>query len=386
MKKTLLIIFAILSTELVNAQNYVSVQSATLSVFGPINVNFYTLQPGINYKLTMSGLWGDYGGTTHYDTRYNLESAPVDFGFNYFIATPIWLRNQTPSPAGYQASHNYDLYFVGDGSVITYTYNDNGYGDNAGSIQFELFQDCPVINHPIAKDTSVCELSPLTLTATGASNYMWYDAAVGGNTLSATASLSIPSVATTDTFYVNTMHFNGCVSNRDTVIVTANALPTVDLTFSDSQLCSSDAPLMLTEGTPSGGSYSGMGVSGSNFDPSSVSVGNYTITYMYTSTQGCSSADSSTVDVNICTGMRNNVSYQNLKLFPNPNKGMLTVELATIEKEAIVYIYDLMGKCVYTENLSESVSIINLKNLNHGIYIVKLKNGNEATQRKLILE
>jgi hypothetical protein len=385
MKKTLLIIFAILSTELVNAQNYVSVQSTTLSVFGPINVNFYTLQPGINYKLTMSGLWGDYGGTTHYDTRYNLESTPVDFGFNYFIATPLWLRNQTPSPAGYQASHNYDLYFVGDGSVITYTYYDNGYGDNAGSIQFELFQDCPVINHPIARDTAVCELSSLILTATGASNYIWYDAAVGGNTLSATASLSITSVATTDTFYVNTMHFNGCVSNRDTVIVTANALPTVDLTFSNNQLCASDPPLLLTEGIPSGGSYSGMGVSGTNFNPSAVSVGNCTITYIYTSPQGCTSSDSSTIDVNICTGINNNDDQKKLSLYPNPANQSIQIQGLDFNEGVSIKIISIDGKIMKDEVITQLN--INVSDLNSGMYFIELTDAKGKTGvTKLIKE
>ena len=60
-------------------------------------------------------------------------------------------------------------------------------------------------------------------------------------------------------------------------------------------LCDGDAPISLTQGSPSGGTYSGTGVSGSSFDPAS---GTQTITYSLTDVYGCPQSTTGVVTVN----------------------------------------------------------------------------------------
>lgn len=60
-------------------------------------------------------------------------------------------------------------------------------------------------------------------------------------------------------------------------------------------MCETDAPLVLTQGSPSGGTYSGTGVTGSQFDPS---VGTSVITYSLTDVYGCTQTATGTVTVN----------------------------------------------------------------------------------------
>jgi gliding motility-associated-like protein len=71
-------------------------------------------------------------------------------------------------------------------------------------------------------------------------------------------------------------------------VVTLAALPPV---------CHNHSPLTLTGGSPAGGTYSGMGVVNSTFDPSITGTGSFTITYLYTDTNGCSNQAVQTVDV-----------------------------------------------------------------------------------------
>ena len=53
--------------------------------------------------------------------------------------------------------------------------------------------------------------------------------------------------------------------------------------------CENDAPYSLGGlVTPAGGSYTGPGVSGSTFNPSSAGVGTHLITYKYSVAQNCS--------------------------------------------------------------------------------------------------
>lgn len=76
----------------------------------------------------------------------------------------------------------------------------------------------------------------------------------------------------------------GTDNGSDLVI---NALPNVtQQPFSD--VCSTGGPVNLVGGSPSGGTYTGTGASGTSFDPSVSGLGTFTLTYNYTDGNGCS--------------------------------------------------------------------------------------------------
>lgn len=63
-------------------------------------------------------------------------------------------------------------------------------------------------------------------------------------------------------------------------------------------VCQSAPPVILTGGLPIGGTYSGPGVSGGQFDPSAAGGGSHTITYSYTDgITGCSNSATATIQV-----------------------------------------------------------------------------------------
>lgn len=79
-----------------------------------------------------------------------------------------------------------------------------------------------------------------------------------------------------------------------------NTAPTV--TFgAQAAVCSSDAPFALSGGSPAGGSYSGIGVSGGTFNPATAGVGTKTLTYTYTNAAGCTNSATTTITVNACS-------------------------------------------------------------------------------------
>ncbi|HRT54456.1 MAG TPA: hypothetical protein P5291_10260, partial [Flavobacteriales bacterium] len=78
-----------------------------------------------------------------------------------------------------------------------------------------------------------------------------------------------------------------------------NPLPTVTCP-PNSNTCI-DAPAYTLVGTgesPSGGTFSGPGVSGNSFDPAVAGLGSHTITYSYTDGNGCSNTCTCTITVN----------------------------------------------------------------------------------------
>jgi subtilisin-like proprotein convertase family protein len=92
------------------------------------------------------------------------------------------------------------------------------------------------------------------------------------------------SHTSTETYTVTAT--NGGCSAASTVTVTVNPLPTVNCP-ADLSVCGNDPAFTLSGATPAGGTYSGPGVSGGNFDPAAAGTGTHTITYSYTDGNGC---------------------------------------------------------------------------------------------------
>ena len=73
-------------------------------------------------------------------------------------------------------------------------------------------------------------------------------------------------------FPISTTNTGGTVSQQSY---------SIDFTGLSSSFCPNDANVTLV-GTPSGGSFSGTGISGNNFSPSGLAADDYTVTYTYT--------------------------------------------------------------------------------------------------------
>ncbi|MGD0352145.1 MAG: CARDB domain-containing protein [Dehalococcoidia bacterium] len=63
-------------------------------------------------------------------------------------------------------------------------------------------------------------------------------------------------------------------------------------------VCEGGDPIALIGASPSGGTWSGTGVSGSDFNPTGLLPGPYIVTYSYTNAKGCSSSNNKTVTIN----------------------------------------------------------------------------------------
>ncbi|MBL0137780.1 MAG: T9SS type A sorting domain-containing protein [Bacteroidetes bacterium] len=150
----------------------------------------------------------------------------------------------------------------------------------------------PIIN--AGGPTSFCQGGNVVLTASfaDAASYSWTP---GGAT---SASITVTS---TGTYTVTGTNTSGCSAASSPVTVTVNPLPVVTLS-AFAQVCSTDASFALTGGNPAGGTYSGTGVTGGNFDPAVAGIGTFQITYSYTNTAGCSNTASASITVTNCGG------------------------------------------------------------------------------------
>ena len=91
-------------------------------------------------------------------------------------------------------------------------------------------------------------------------------------------------------------NINGC-TNTQTQNIMVNPLPQVSFSGLASSYCL-NATISTLTGLPSGGSFSGSGISGATFSPINAGVGSHNIVYSYTNTNGCSNTSTQNVVVN----------------------------------------------------------------------------------------
>ena len=96
-----------------------------------------------------------------------------------------------------------------------------------------------------------------------------------------------PSLSGTGVFNItyNFTDINGC-SNSETKSITVNSAPQAGLSLSNA-ICENEGLLVLNGGSPSGGVYSGPGVSGNTFDPIQAGIGLHTLSYILTNANSC---------------------------------------------------------------------------------------------------
>jgi gliding motility-associated-like protein len=151
-----------------------------------------------------------------------------------------------------------------------------------------------VANNPnvSAINASICEGNSTTLNASGANTYAW-SPSTGLNTTNGNSVIVNPSASTTYTIIGTSAQ--GCTAIAYSVVNVSNA-PIVSFTGLDIDYCNNNAPVQLI-GSPSGGTFSGAGMTGNIFNPQSSGTGIFNITYSFTNTNGCSGIDTQTVTV-----------------------------------------------------------------------------------------
>ncbi len=116
-------------------------------------------------------------------------------------------------------------------------------------------------------------------------DWVWYENSCGGGTPIGYGSSITVTPANSTSYYVrgeggvcgNTVCASIFISVQE-VVVHMNPYDTI---------CGSGAAFIINNGEPVGGTYSGTGVSNGIFDPSIAGTGSHTITYSYTSLNGC---------------------------------------------------------------------------------------------------
>jgi hypothetical protein len=220
----------------------------------------------------------------------------------------------------------------------------------------------PVVN--LGADVSQCGGTATLDAGNAGSTYAWSNAATTQTTI----------VSTSGTYSVVVTTGAGC-KGSDTVVVTIKALPTVSFTLSTDTTCVNGGLIALS-GTPAGGTFSGTGVSGTNFSPATSGAGTFTITYSVTdATTNCSASASDVIVVkSICAGIEN-IATIAATIYPTPTTGTINIKGIETNKSSIeAKVYDMQGKVVMINTIAATNANyqMNVSELAAGVYTISI--------------
>ena len=148
-------------------------------------------------------------------------------------------------------------------------------------------------------------------------------------------------------------------------------------------MCNYDAPITLTQGAPAGGTYSGTGVSGGQFNPSVAGNGSHILTYSYTDGNNCTNTQNRSVTVDGCLSISEG-SGNALSVYPNPSNGLFTIKNNGFVLNS-VSVYNQIGQVVYRRTADQIEEEINLFNFESGVYTIRVSHETGVENIRVIL-
>ena len=274
----------------------------------------------------------------------------------------------TPATATGAGPHNV-TYSTAGSKNVSLSINSGADVSNQ-SIMINANPAAPTIS--ASESTTICQGNSVNLNSSQPSGNVW-------STGSTNATIA---ASTAGAYTVTYTDGNGCSATSAPTTVTVNALPSASLgTFSN--VCVTAGPLTLTGGTPSGGVYSGTGVSGGTFTPATAGTGTHVISYTVTDGNNCSRTVTSNIVVDACASI-DEVENGSLVIFPNPTKADLTI---VSESNPIVSInvYDATGRLVQAiSNINTNEINVDVTEYSTGVYNFEIRTSSSILRKRII--
>lgn len=281
----------------------------------------------------------------------------------------------TATPAGLSLSGSTGVITLDQSSANTYTVTNtipaSGSCPQVSATATVTINALPVVD--AGADQDVCEGEEVTLNATTTvGSLAWNNGVTNGTAFTPTATTTYTATAT-----------NGTCTSTDEVIVTVNALPTVT-TDADQTTCVNYAPIQLS-GTPAGGTFSGTGVTGSEFDPATAGVGTFTITYTYSDANGCENTANQEITVDGCLSIEEN-ALDAIVVAPNPATSFVNIAVKGGELNNVQLISATGKQIDINYTVESNQTRVNLEGIARGAYFLNIDTVNGQTTRRVIIQ
>ncbi|MEL1246919.1 S8 family serine peptidase [Flavobacterium helocola] len=96
------------------------------------------------------------------------------------------------------------------------------------------------------------------------------------------------------------------------------------------------------------------------------------------------------VSLNFCNVVPGTLSSNDnvlgsLKVYPNPAKGIVNIDLGNVTGDTTYELFDVQGRKVISKVSSSNFETLNIENLSEGIYMLSIQNGGAKTTKKLVI-
>jgi hypothetical protein len=181
-----------------------------------------------------------------------------------------------------------------------------------------------------------------------------------------------------------------CTSARVPLTALVDNIPAVSLSGLDAmyELHSSGVTLV---GIPSGGTFSGPGVTGNVFNPADAGVGVHEIFYIYSDPfSGCSNFATDTVEVfENPTGIKASQTDNYIRVYPNPANDFVNIEVKNISAERITLrIFNAVGELVTAHVLhikkGMAAEKVNTTSFSRGIYFGEISSASGTSNFRFL--
>lgn len=237
----------------------------------------------------------------------------------------------------------------------------------------------PVTIAATSNPQSICAGDSAQVMATGTSmSYVWSPSA---SLTSPTGNVVGASPSSTTTYTVVGTDSNGCMDST-TATLTVNPLPIVSFS-PPASFCVTDGSITLT-GTPSGGTFSGPGVTGSTFNPNAAGVGTHPLTYSYTDGNSCSASDVGIVTVSACVGIAPVNGTNGFSVMPNPFDNRLDLRFGNMTGTVTIEVTNALGQLILTQEVNDTHLEIATEQWASGVYWIKFRAADRTATEKII--
>jgi len=209
---------------------------------------------------------------------------------------------------------------------------------------------------------STCPGEEISLLGTGtAVTYQWDNGVLNNESF-------VP--LSSGVYYVTGTGSNGC-QNTDSISINLFDVDVVSYDETTNTVMEGSGPFNVTPGSPSGGVYSGPGIIGTSFHPTLTGPGSFYVSYSYTDGNGCTTSDSSLIEVVDLNSIAMN-TLQALWISPNPASEWLTIHGLTAH--TAISIIDVSGRVILNMVSETSEATLNVHGLTSGMYLIEANN------------
>jgi hypothetical protein len=330
-------------------------------------------------KLSQTITFPQIGNKTCLDSIFTL-------GATASSSLPVSFRIDNRSSAKAQLIGN-SITVLGPGSILVECFQDGNEIYESASVTQNILITNPLPDlYTLKNNYIVCEGEDLSLEVQSFTGISALWTGINGSNVKAT-NLKIQNVNTTLTGqYDLKVSQAKCLIFQIPINITVNSSPIVSITSTFTEVFNNSDPIDLIA-FPIGGTFSGLGVLNTAFDPQLANIGVNTIKYRYTNEKGCLGESKIAIEVKKHP-LKELIVYELITAIRESQHTQWIIENIEEYPNNEVFIYDSWGILVFRKKNYSNENGWKAIGIPSGSYIYFVDKGNSEpiTQGKLYIE